>query len=162
MIKYFLIVCAWVPPIAASAASQENDWPAGSAMQVGGLEVHRRDQAEATLGKLEGQLLQLISTPAGGSSPTPYPGLAAALKAQQLAWRRYVPAECEFSGALTGAFGSWPSTYAVRCEANLMENRVRRTRAAIHCIKAITPEARWPEQNRCLFQLAPLTVPLRP
>jgi hypothetical protein len=36
MIKYFLIVCAWVPPIAASA-SQEDDWPAGSAMQVGGL-----------------------------------------------------------------------------------------------------------------------------
>jgi hypothetical protein len=111
---------------------------------------------------LEGQLLQLVSTPAGGSPPPPDPGVAAALKAQQLAWRHYVPAECEFSGALTGAFGSWPSTYAVRCEANLMENRVRRTRAAIDCIKAITPELRWSEQNRCLYQLTPLAVPLRP
>jgi uncharacterized protein YecT (DUF1311 family) len=161
MIKCFLIVCAWSPAISAFAMSQDDDWPEGSAMQVGGLELHRRDQAERTLGKLEGRLMRIVSTPANASSVSLDPELAAALKAQQQAWRRYVPAECGVTGALTGALGSWPSTYAVRCEANLMESRIRRTRAAIHCIEAIAPEDRWPEQYRCLYQLTPLAVPLR-
>ncbi|MGR4862647.1 lysozyme inhibitor LprI family protein [Caulobacter sp. LARHSG274] len=148
---------------AASAASQESEWPEGSAMRVGEVEVQRRDQAGDVLAREERKLLRLISR-AGEASPQGHADtrLVAALKAQQLAWKRYVPGECEVAGSLTGAGGTWPSTYAVKCEANLTENRVLRTRAAIHCVEKIAPTSRWLDQNHCLYQLMPLAVPLRP
>jgi hypothetical protein len=88
--------------------------------------------------------------------------LIEALKTQEVAWKRYLPDECSLVGALTGSGGSWPSTYAVRCEANLMEMRVRRTREAIRCIERMPPAKRRSGQGECLYQLAPLAVPLRP
>ena len=158
-----LVLCALALAVATPAAAQEQQWPEGSAMNVGGLEVKRRDQAAAALGRLERKLLQVLSTADRSSPPiAPDERLIAALKAQQAAWRRYVPDECEVVGSLTGAGGSWPSTYAVRCEANLMELRLRRTRAAIRCIEKLPAPSRQLEQNRCLHQLAPLAVPLKP
>jgi uncharacterized protein YecT (DUF1311 family) len=132
-------------------------------MAVGEIHVQRRDQAKTTLAKLEKKLLRLL-TSAGEESPQGQfdQRLVSALTAQQMAWKRYVPDECEVAGSLTGAGGTWPSTYAVACEANLMETRVRRTRAAIRCVEKIDPPSRWLDQNHCLYQLMPLAVPLKP
>jgi uncharacterized protein YecT (DUF1311 family) len=119
--------------------------------------------AGATLAKLEGQLLKLVSqADASSNALPPDERVISALKAQQAAWRRYRSDECELAGALTGAGGSWPSTYAVRCEANLTELRVRRTRSAIRCVMALPLSKRRLDQSRCLYQLLPLAVPLRP
>lgn len=157
-----LALCLSVLPI-ASAAMADDQWPEGSAMNVGGKEAARRDAAEAMLSKLEERLLEILSTPDASSPPLPPDtALVASLRNQQAAWRQYVPKECRVVGDLTGAGGSWPSTYAVRCEANLMELRVRRTRAALRCIGAIPEASRRLNQSRCLYQLAPLAVPLRP
>jgi uncharacterized protein YecT (DUF1311 family) len=158
----FAICALWIA-LATPAAAQDQEWPEGSAMHTGGLEVKRRDMAAATLAKLEAELLrQLSEADLSPDAIRPDERLIAALKTQQAAWTRYRDDECGLAGALTGAGGSWPSTYAVRCEANLTELRVRRTRSAIGCMKAIPPSKRALDQSRCLYQLLPLAVPLRP
>lgn len=157
-----LTMCA-LALVAAPAMAQEESWPEGSAMHTGGLEVKRRDAASAVLETLNGRLLTLVSEAKTQSPPLPPDGrLIKALEAQQTAWKRYVRDECELVGALSGSGGSWPSTYAVRCQANLAELRVRRARAAISCIEKMPPARRRLEQNRCLYQLATLAVPLSP
>jgi hypothetical protein len=149
--------------VATPAAAQEGGWPEGSAMNVGGLKNKRLEFANATLAKLSRGLLMLVSA-AQQTSPTIPPDdlLIKALKVQEVAWKRYLPDECALVGTLTGAGGSWPSTYAVRCEANLVEMRVRHTRAAIRCIERMPPAKRRLDQGECLYQLVPLAVPLRP
>ncbi len=156
-------ICALWMALAAPAAAQDDGWPEGSAMHTGGLEAKRRDAAASNLAQLEARLLALLAAP--DPSPRPIPPderLIAALKAQQAAWTRYRADECELAGALTGAGGSWPSTYAVRCEANLTELRVRRTRSAIGCLEGLPPAKRRLGGNQCLYQLMPLAASLRP
>lgn len=152
---------AWM--VGTHAIAQDHQWPEGSAMSVGGLENQRLSIASAELAKLDKRLLTLVSE-AQQTSPAIPPDelLIKALKVQQAAWRRYLPDECGLIGDLSGAGGSWPSTYAVRCEANLLEMRVRRTRASIRCLEKMTPAKRRLDQGGCLYQLAPLAVPLRP
>jgi len=155
-----LLVSIWaLVLVAAPAAAQDDGWPEGSAMHTAGLHVKRRDAAAAVQAKLDARLLKLLSEATFQGYPDDR--LITALKAQQAAWANYVPEECELIGAMTGAGGSWPTAYNLRCQANLAEQRVRRTRAAIRCVEASAPDKRMFEQSHCLAQLAPLALPLR-
>ena len=66
-----------------------------------------------------------------------------ALKTQQAAWLKYRKEECELVGSLTGAGGTWPSTYAAKCEVNQTDQRLRRVRSAIRCIEKIPIDKRF-------------------
>ncbi|MDB5424138.1 MAG: hypothetical protein JWQ29_1554 [Phenylobacterium sp.] len=123
-------------------------------MHTAGLHVQRREQAAHTLKRLETRLVALVSSPSDG--------VEAALTAHEAAWARYVPAECSLVGTLSGSGGSWPTAYNLQCQANLTELRIRRTRAAISCVERIPAEQRPFLRTGCLYQLTPLTVPLRP
>jgi hypothetical protein len=154
MSRHFHIAAAFLMlTVAAPAPAEDPTWPPGSAMHTAGLHAERLKEARRTLETLEGRLLALASSPDDG--------VAAALTAQQAAWKRYVPQECDLIGALTGSGGSWPTSYNLNCQANLMELRVRRTRAAIDCIERIPAEKRPFLRSACLYQLTPLAVPLR-
>jgi uncharacterized protein YecT (DUF1311 family) len=80
----------------------------------------------------------------------------AALKSQESAWLKYRTDECELIGSLSGAGGTWPSTYANQCESNLTDQRLRRVRSALACVAKIPSDKRLFDQNACLYQLAPL------
>lgn len=146
-------ICAEV-----QCAERPECWPEGSSMHTGLLLVEKQKSAEKRLASSHGELVKLVS-----SAPTPKPEihvderLLAALKTQQVAWLKYRSEECELIGSLTGAGGTWPSTYANQCEVNHTEQRLRRVRAAIRCIEKMPNDKRWLEQNTCLQQLAPLT-----
>ena len=154
MLNRFRIAAVLLVAVTGSASAEDRTWPPGSAMHTAGLHVQRRDQAARTLKQLEQRLLPLASSPSDGVGP--------ALTAQEAAWARYVREECSLVGALTGSGGSWPTAYTLQCQANLTELRVRRTRAAISCIERIPTEQRPFLRARCLNQLTPLAVPLRP
>lgn len=143
-------------PLAAQAEVECTDrpecWPEGSAMHTGLLLARQLEQAEALLARQHDALLKLVTVSAHGDSR-----LLNALGAQQAAWLNYRGEECELIGALTGAGGSWPSTYALRCKLNHTEQRLRRVRSAFRCVSNMPPEQRVWDQNRCLQQLAPLT-----
>ena len=131
-------------------------WPEGSSMRTGLVLVQRQNAVQARLSSKHEELLKLVSSSASGESRMDA-RLLAALKTQQAAWLKYRTDECELVGTLTGAGGAWPSTYAIRCEVNHTEQRLRRVRSAIRCIEKMPNEKRLVEQNNCLQQLAPLT-----
>lgn len=132
-------------------------WPEGSAMHTGLTLVASLQKTSAQLKTMHDELIALLSdSPNYNGENYPDSRVISALTAQQISWGKYRSDECELIGSLTGAGGSWPSTYANRCEVNLTEERLRRVNSAIKCIQKIPVENRWMEQARCLQQLAPL------
>ena len=133
-------------------------WPEGSSMHTGLMLVQKQKAVEKTLERSHAELLQLVSsTRSSDGSLSTDERLLKALKTQQVAWLKYRDEECELIGSLTGAGGTWPSTYANQCAVNHGEQRVRRVRSATRCIERLPSEKRIFEQNNCLQQLAPLT-----
>ena len=140
------LLLAHQPLRAATAQEEEEVWPAGSAMAVGREHVANRDRFAALLETRHAALLaSLAAADEGGGTR-----LIEALRAQHRAWLLYRVAECEVAGALTGAGGSWPSTYAVACEAQLTERRYRRVGAAAICVRGIASTSRQRDAGACL------------
>jgi len=140
----------------ASCTDKPECWPEGSAMRTGIVLANKQEGTERLLAQEHERLVKLVSSSvAEGIGQDER--LLSALKTQEEAWLKYRNEECELIGALTGAGGSWPSTYAVQCESNHTDQRLRRVRSAIACIEKIPAESRSFDQNRCLQQLAPLT-----
>ena len=131
-------------------------WPEGSAMSVGQTLNQQRDAIEKRLDREFADLISVVS--ASRMVGDAVPDISMALKAEQKVWYKYRDAECSLVGALTGAGGTWPSTYAVRCERNLTTQRLRRVMSAIRCVSYDNKMGLGlaDEQARCLQQLAPL------
>jgi uncharacterized protein YecT (DUF1311 family) len=125
-------------------------------MHNGLLLVQQQNASEKLLVSKHEELVKLVSSSSTEEIRVDE-RLLAALKTQQAAWLKYRTEECELVGSLTGAGGTWPSTYANRCALNHTDQRLRRVRSAIRCIEKIPNKNRVFEQNNCLQQLAPLT-----
>lgn len=155
---------SWVMTIALLALqplyAEELDWSAGTALGVGQTLITNRDYFMTKVEVRQRQLVSLVesgSMQAFGSSLIPDRRLVKAVADLHTAWQAYYPKECELIGSLSGAGGSWPSTYAVRCEANLVYRRYQRLGHVIRCIERIPPSDRADTLNQCLYQLSPLT-----
>jgi uncharacterized protein YecT (DUF1311 family) len=156
-----LIFVITTTPVVAFVETECTDrpecWPEGSSMHTGLLLVEKQKTVQKVLEAKHEQLVKLVSATASSDAKFHTDErLVEALKTQQSAWLKYRTDECELIGSLTGAGGTWPSTYANRCEVNLTEQRLRRVRSAIRCIEKIPTGKRLYEQNNCLQQLAPL------
>jgi uncharacterized protein YecT (DUF1311 family) len=120
-------------------------------MNTGLFLVQKLQATEKRLESDYGELVRLT-----GSASMLGPRVVQALKAEQVEWLKYRGAECELVGALTGAGGTWPSTYAVRCDANFTDQRLRRVRSATRCIHRAIAKNQEFEESNCLQQLAPI------
>jgi uncharacterized protein YecT (DUF1311 family) len=132
-------------------------------MHTGLLKRQEEKALREQLQKRHKELVTLISTKyvENGVEYFPDERLVKAIQDQQNAWSQFKDSECELIGTLSaGIYSPWQSTYAVQCEVNLTRQRLKRTKHAIRCVKKIPPENRWFAQNTCLYQLAPLAVPL--
>jgi hypothetical protein len=145
-IRLFIAVLACF--ICFSAFAEDEAWPEGSAMAVGLDHVKTRDYFKRLLEKKHSELITLIEKEADSR-------LVDGLKQQHTAWLAYQEKECEVFGASTGAGGSWPSTYAVECEARVIEHRFKRVRAAVECIRKLPEEKRKYELSQCIQQILP-------
>lgn len=93
-------------------------------MHAGLLLTQQQQQIEKLLAGKYDELIKLVATSGSGESHVDE-RLMAALKNQQVAWLKYRSEECALIGALTGAGGTWPSTYAIECEVNHTDQRLR-------------------------------------
>lgn len=137
----------------ASCTDRPECWPEGSAMHTGLTIVHELEELTSTMNSMHEQLLTLISN---SSSYTSTRRIALALKTQQTSWEKYRGDECTLIGALTGAGGSWPSTYANECELELTQDRSQRIEKALECVKKIPEDMRAFELAGCITDLTPL------
>ncbi|MDE2429731.1 MAG: DUF1311 domain-containing protein [Burkholderiales bacterium] len=159
MSRFVLFVFAMLWMMSA-AYPDEPVWPEGSAMAVG---RHMQQSRDYFLKKLESRQAQLMkaveaaSMQKFGDKEAPDRRLLNAVADLHTAWLAYYPKECELIGSLSGTGGNWPSTHALRCEANLVYRRYLRLGHVLHCIDRIpAKDSAW-EMNRCLYQLSPMT-----
>ncbi|MEO6918595.1 MAG: lysozyme inhibitor LprI family protein [Collimonas sp.] len=159
-ITFAILFLVFIPVISfgeTECTDRPECWPEGSAMHTGLLLAKKQNAIEKLMASEQEKLVKLVSDASSSDGELHTDGrLVRALKAQQSAWITYRANECELIGSLTGAGGTWPSTYAIRCEVNLSQQRLRRIRSATQCIEKISIEKRIFEQNTCLQQLAPL------
>jgi uncharacterized protein YecT (DUF1311 family) len=130
-------------------------WPEGSAMRTAFELKDHLDRTEKTLTQKHQELLLLLSNASGAAKVDGR--VITALKAQQDGWLKYRTEECELIGALSGAGGSWPTTHALRCEANHTDRRLRSVQSALACVAKVPKNSSGFDQHACLQQLAPLT-----
>ena len=153
-------------PLAVAADAECTDrpdcWPEGSAMHIGLLRRQSEDKLLKQLQQKHEELVALISTKhvENGTEYLDDQRLVEAVQAQHQAWRQFKESECDLIGALSQAASTWQSARVVECEMNLTSQRLKRTQHAIRCVKKIAPEDRRFNQQTCLYQLAPLAVPL--
>jgi uncharacterized protein YecT (DUF1311 family) len=121
-------------------------WPEGSAMHTGLLRRQIEDKLQKQLQQRHEELDDQR--------------LVEAVQAQHKSWHEFKNHECDLIGALSGGMSTWQSARAVECEMNLTSQRLKRMQHAIRCVKRIAPEDRQFNQQACLYQLAPLAVPL--
>lgn len=132
-------------------------WPEGSAMHTGLTYVIYLKKTSIQIKiKFEELIAILSDSPNYNGEKNQDYRIISALTAQQKSWEKYRSDECELIGSITGAGGSWPSTYATICELNLAEARLQNLNIAIQCIQQIPLENRWIEQAECLQKLTPL------
>lgn len=137
-------------------------WPEGSAMHTGlTLRKEEQDMMKKVQVKHE-ELIALISIKKeiNGKEYLADERLVKAVKAQQAVWEDYKYKECELIGALSGGASTWKSARSVNCALNLTTQRYKRLRDAVNCVKKIPLKNRQYNLQNCLFQIAPLAVPL--
>ncbi|HTO18133.1 MAG TPA: lysozyme inhibitor LprI family protein [Pseudomonas sp.] len=154
-----LLVFALLPTLALAqdCTDRAECWPEGSAMHTGLLLAEELAALDETLAQAHRALTEQVGS-ARVTDETPQDNslLTKALREQQKAWLKYRSGECRLIGALTGAGGSWPSTYATDCELSLGQQRLEDVQAARECINAISEQDRIFEQGECLRDLAPM------
>ena len=141
-------------------AFSERVWPDTGAMGQGQIYENDKKYFERLVFKKQTELVEKITTDSIreiNGSKYPDQRLVDAVADLHTSWLAYYPKECELIGALSGAGGSWPSTYATRCEANLVYRRFNRLKAAMNCIDRIPERQRPYSLSQCLYQLSPLT-----
>lgn len=148
---FVLLVTAPVAFAGTNCTDRPECWPEGSAMNMGLTAAQQRDAIQKKLERTYTQLVALVS-----SNEVLGDQLGKPLQAAQDEWYKYSNAECSLVGALTGAGGSWPSTYTVQCELGLAYQRLRRVRSAIRCINRESKSGYGLEWTSCLQQLAPI------
>ncbi|WP_096739733.1 DUF1311 domain-containing protein [Pseudoalteromonas atlantica] len=119
-------------------------WPEGGAMHTGNIYNLEGNRYKTKISKMMNEI---------------YPQLnddyqVDAVKAQIKAWEHYIDATCNVVGIATGAGGSWPSTYSVKCERSLSYDRYFATKNALKCVKKLS-EADFvgrSEKLNCLIQ----------
>jgi uncharacterized protein YecT (DUF1311 family) len=147
---------------AEQCTDQPECWPEGSAMHTGLLRRAAEERLRTDLQQAHKKLVALISTKASRNGVEYFDDqrLVEAIERQQKSWEQFKDAECELIGSLSTAASTWQSAKSVECEVNLTSQRLKRMRHAVGCVRKIAPEQRKVEQLTCLYQLAPLAVPL--
>ena len=148
-------ILALTMPLSLAAQDGRSDWPEGSAMHTTYVMAERVDAATAQLEARHAELLELVEAHRSLHMGLRVPS---ALEAEHAAWPAYRSAACELFGALTGAGGTWPTTHALDCEAQLTEQRLSAVTAALACIRALPLDEREFGHAVCLAPLAPAGV----
>lgn len=126
-------------------------------MHTGLMMVEELEALDEAMSEAHKALIEKVgAAPVTDDAPQDNSALSKALREQQKAWLRYRGGECRLIGVLTGAGGSWPSTYATDCELSLGQQRLEDIEAAHACIDAISEQDRIFEQGECLRDLAPM------
>ena len=142
MKKIFILGFVLLPLLSVSA----QDWPSGGAMHEGMSQNEKRSAkaktAEMLVNKIDEKLKDIKYVAYREGS----------LQKQHKAWLDYVDETCMMTGIMTGAGGSWPSTYALKCENNMLDQRLFKLSNSLQCVKRHIKNKQEMYIANCLYQ----------
>lgn len=161
MSKLLLSLCTFLA--LSVLAESEQQWPEGSAMQVGLSAVAEREMYERGMANALERIGVLLSEDCDWcqTERDDYTNLLANLKKQQAAWQVYANAECEFLYKLEGPhWNTWNSTRMSQCKAGQAYMRLRQLRRVENCLATDNERSgdEYYQFQTCLYQLAPLSL----
>ncbi|MCK9171063.1 MAG: hypothetical protein M0P01_11680 [Treponema sp.] len=129
-------------------AADKNDWPDTSAMYAGLSQKEVLDKKSRKIKTLALKISDELK------KNMPYNGefLANLFKDHQAKWHDYVDSTCMVIGQATGAGGSWPSSYALKCATNMADQRLFNLINSLQCIKRHTRNKNNYDIPLCLYQ----------
>lgn len=130
--------------ISYADTSGEDGWPSGSAMDVG-LKI-KKDTVRYE------QRIEVMLTMLNKKLNHEY--LSQHLEKQQTAWMGYRNSSCMVVGIMTGAGGTWPSTYANKCSNGLTYQRYLNVKNALTCVERHRRnKVKYGIEQTCLYQI---------
>jgi len=123
MKKIFILGLVLLPLLSAS----EKEWPSGSAMHTG-IEVNKK---RYTKNEIANNLVIKIDNILKKYSQYDEPGISK----QHEYWLKYVDITCTKVGQMSGAGGSWPSTKALQCKENMLDQKLFKLTNSLRCLK---------------------------
>lgn len=112
-------------------ANKKECWPEGSAVRTGMEFSEKLTAFDERMAKDHKALLDLLKQ----LKTNDY--LIESLKGQQDAWLKFRNNDCQLAGTLTGAGGSWPSTWGLSCQVGMASKRLGQVQLAAMCLKNI-------------------------
>ncbi|MBM9518469.1 DUF1311 domain-containing protein [Desulforhopalus vacuolatus] len=129
-------------------ATDKNAWPDTSAMYAG---LSQKEILDKKNSKIEALTLK-ISEELEKNMPDNGRVLADLFTDNQTKWHDYVDSTCMLIGQATGAGGSWPSYYALKCTTNMADQRIFNLVNSLQCIKRHTRNKNYYDIPLCLYQ----------
>lgn len=144
----YIIVILLIFVFDIAEAADKDDWPDTSAMYAG---LKQKEILDKKSSKIETLALKISDNL---EKNVPYNGkfLADLFKDHQTKWHDYVDSTCMITGQATGAGGSWPSYYALKCATNMADQRLFNLTNSLQCIKRHTRNKNNSDIPLCLYQ----------
>lgn len=129
-------------------ASEKSDWPEGSAMHAGLSQKEILEKKQSKASEIVSKIRRNLE------EHRPYQGehLSNVFGRHNENWGSYVASTCMTVGVMTGAGGSWPSYYALKCETNMIDRRLFNLTNTLQCIKRHIKNKQTYELSDCLYQ----------
>lgn len=126
------------------SATEGREWPEGSAMHTGGLLVAEMEAYQQKSDSILNRIYQKIDDEYHNQT----------IQKQVAAFREYAASACHIVGVSSGAGGSWPSTYSVRCQQGIAYDHYRSLKRSLACIERLEQAAYvFPgERMNCVIQ----------
>lgn len=138
------------PEYEANLIPTFKDLPSGSSMKEEYFLEDKLSKYQLQLQEKHDKLIELLISLNIKNS---YPSLISALKDQQNSWNKFILDECNLVGIFIGAGGSWPLNYMMKCEINLIKDRLLKIESVIDCIKKTPSKESWSYTSKCLPRL---------
>lgn len=126
-----LLFCFSLSVFSEECSEKKECWPEGSAMRTGMEFSEKLIAFDDRLTKDHKEMLVLLKQ----LKAKDY--LIDLLREQQNAWQVFHEKDCQLAGTLTGAGGSWPSTWGLSCDVDTTSKRLGHVQLAIMCLNKI-------------------------
>lgn len=117
--------------VADDCTEKKECWPEGSAMRTGMEYSEKLASFDERMRKDHKALIGLLMD----LNINDY--LIDSLRSQQDAWIKFRDEDCALAGTLTGAGGSWPSTWGLSCQVSMTSKRLGQVQLAAMCLNKI-------------------------
>ncbi len=148
----FIFIILFIPAVVFSL-EDKSDWPDTSAMHsvITQQEINGGKIEKANSLMTQALVNLIVYYPYKESSnDRGYP--PELLQSQYEGWINYIDETCMTIGVMTGAGGSWPSYWGLKCKGNMLDQKIKNLTDIVNCTDRHIRNNRKDELPDCFYQ----------